>query len=150
MPLRRLFLLAAVLWPLMAPQSANAPVDVLPGCTVEPGMANGGGTRFTCPGSEWLGGTDFQGGRYVPGDPNKLNVNFAAGDSNHRGWVVVNPDVGKGTILEDGHLHKLAIFRAGRYGGTEFRTGVRFKAGLVVCDSRGCLNVAKALRWTRR
>ncbi len=146
MPRVVLIALAALLWPLMAPDGAIAPVPLLPGCTVEPGMANAGGTRFSCPGSEWVGPVDLQGGQYVPGNARRLNLNIGAGNHEQRGYVVLSPDVGRGTILEDGHLHRLLLVRARRYGGTEFRTMVRFERGLVVCDRRGCLDVARRLR----
>lgn len=148
MPRAVLIALAALLWPLMAPSATEAPAQtgLLPGCTVEPGMANAGGTRFTCPGSEWVGAVDQQGGRYVPGEPNRLNLNIGAGNHITRGYVVLSPDVGKGTLLEDGSKHKLLLVRARRYGGTEFRTRVRFERGLTVCDRRGCVDVLKRLR----
>lgn len=144
--MRRLLVAAALLAPLVSPAAALAPDPILPGCTVEPGQANAGGTRFDCKGSEWLGAVDYQCGVYVPGDRQKLNCNIGAGNHITRGYVVLSPDVGKGTLLEDGHKHKLLLVRARRYGGTEFRTRVRLERGAVVCDRRGCVDLLRELR----
>lgn len=146
----RAFVLVALALALAMLANAQATDPIIPGCTVEPGKANAGGTRFMCLGSEWVGGVDWQGGTYVPGDKKKLNTNIGAGDHITRGYVVLSPDVGKGTLLEDGHLHKLALIRAPRYGGTEFRTRVRFERGLVACDRRGCVDLLRALREARK
>lgn len=124
-------------------QSGTGP---LPGCTVEAGAANAGGTRIWCIGSELVGVVDIQGGQYVPGRPKRLNLNLGAGNHITRGYVVLSPDVGKGTILEDGHKRKLALFRSERHGGTQFRIKPTFKRGAVVCDRKGCVNVLDALR----
>ena len=85
---------------------------------------------------------DVEGGTHL--HPN-LNI---SGGSNPRGYVVLSPDTGKGSILEDGHKHKLLIVRGQQYGGTEFRIKPRFKRGLVLCNSRGrnCFDLYKTLQ----
>lgn len=143
----RTLTLAAV-FVLVSSGPLDAQLETLPGCTVEPGAANAGGTRFTCPGSEWVGGVDWQGGRYVPGDRKKLNANFSAGSRDHPGYVVLVADVGKGVVVDDGgrRPRKLLVLRGARWGGSEFRTRVRFERGLVACDRGGCVDVVRALR----
>lgn len=85
---------------------------------------------------------DVEGGTFE--HPN-LNI---SGGSNPRGYVVITPDSGKGLIVENGRLRKLLLVRDGRYGGTEFRTPVRFENGLTVCKRprRDCVDVMRALR----
>jgi hypothetical protein len=108
--------------------------------------ATAGGWAIRMPNGGIYNIVDVQGGTYIPGRPKRLNFNISAGDHRHRGYVVITPDNGKGLIVEDGHLHKLLLVRSGRYGGTEFRTPVRFERGLTVCDSSGCVDVLKRLR----
>lgn len=132
-------------WPFAA---AMALPDPLPGCHVEPHAANAGGTRINCQGSEWLGSVDNQGGKYVPGDPKKLNSNFSAGNRQNPGYVVLVADVGKGVLVDDGESKpkKLMVLRHRKYGPSGFRIRMRFEKGLIACDRRGCVNVVKALR----
>lgn len=73
------------------------------------------------------------------------NLNLSGGSS-PRGYVVLSPDTGKGSIFEGGHKDKLVLVRSKRYGGTEFRIQPTFKRGLIACDSAGCINVMRALR----
>lgn len=125
-------------------RAAPAPTD--PSLQASWERATAGGTALRLP----LGGirnvVDIEGGTYVPGQPHKLNLNLAGGNAVHRGYVVLSPDNGKGTILEDGHLRKLLLVRSPRHGGTQFRIKPTLKRGLVACDARGCLDVMKTLR----
>lgn len=75
------------------------------------------------------------------------NLNLSGGSS-PRGYVVLSPDTGKGSILEGGHTDKLLLVRSKRYGGSEARTRFRFERGLTVCDNHGqrCIDVWRALR----
>lgn len=117
--------------------------------------ATAGGWALRLPLGGIVNVVDLQCGT-VARDPNtgairkqKLNCNIGAGDHVHRGYVVLSPDVGKGTIMEGGHTDKLALIRSERYGGSEFRVRVRFEKGLTVCDRRGCVDLMRALRRRR-
>jgi hypothetical protein len=142
---RRGLLLAPAALLLMAGVAFGG--TVAPNCDLDP---RGGGLR--CWDIRTLVHTqDIEGGRKVvlrdgTIDRKKLNLNLSGGGAVNRGYVVVSPDTGKGLIVEDGHLRKLLLVRGRRYGGTEFRTRVRFERGLVVCDRRGCLDLMRALR----
>lgn len=137
---------------LISPAVAQTPASstVLPGCVVEANKANAGGTRITCPGSEWLGSVDNQGGKYVPGHKKTLNSNFSAGSRQHPGYVVIVADVGKGMIVDNGESHpkKLFVLQNRRYGPSEFRTLIRFERNIVLCNSHGrhCFNLYKRLK----
>lgn len=104
---------------------------------------------LVCNAGKLRGFRDWEGGDYT-GNSKTLNVNISGGSRVHRGYVVLSPDNGKGTIMEDGHLRKLLLVRSPRHGGTQFRIEPTFKRGLVACDAKGCLDVMKMLRESGR
>lgn len=132
-----------------SPAMAQVILNVVPpGCGWIPNEKGPGRHTLICNGGTLRGFQDWEGGRYVPGHKNSLNVNISGGSAKHRGYVVFSPDNGKGSIFQDGHLNKLALFRGNRYGGTEFRIAPKFKRGLIVCNDAGenCVDLYAALK----
>jgi hypothetical protein len=142
--------IVAISWPFALRDSGviaagNVMQTVPPGCGW---IANESGPNehtLVCNGGTLRGFEDWECGHWT-GRPLDLNCNISGGSSRHRGYVVLSPDNGKGTILEDGHLNKLLLVRGKRHGGTQFRIQPTMKRGLVACDAQGCLDVMKALR----
>lgn len=115
-----------------------------PPFTVVAGGAHAGGDSVVVPMGEIIGFSDLQCGTYDPRvGPSSLDCNFGAGNGTNRGDINLNPDVGDDTFIYGGggHTDLLAGFRD---------QGTTIHRRLRVCDSRGCLNVARELRNLRR
>lgn len=142
-------LLAALIVAFGAFSGAGAQTQTMPqGCGWVPNGSSGNpdAHALVCNGGTLRGWVNFEGGRYIKGRPKQLNINISGGSATHRGYVVLSPDNGKGTILEDGHLHKLALFRGPQHGGTQFRVKPTFKNGLIVCRSgKACIDLTTVL-----
>lgn len=134
---------------LITPSVAQTPINLVPpGCGWVPNEKGPGRHTLVCNGGTLRGFQDWEGGRYVPGHANSLNVNISGGSSKHRGYVVLSPDNGKGTIMQDGRLHKLLLVRGNHDGGTEFRIRPRFLRSLVICDKagEGCIDLYRVVK----
>jgi hypothetical protein len=109
------YLVAAIACALLLLAAPAIAID--PSLECHPQAATAGGQAWTCP----LGGirnvVDIEGGTYVKGEPNKLNLNIGAGagrvDRAANGHVVINPDIGRCTIIEQGVVapyKRIAVF----------------------------------------
>lgn len=70
-----------------------------------------------------MGLRNIQGGNIDTGQADDINLDIGAGDSVNRGWVSLQPDVGKGTILGSGRNRPVAKF-AGNDDPAKDRTDI--------------------------
>lgn len=96
------FLIALIL--LAAPAAAQ---DY--GLTVIPHGGAAGGDALVCNNCDARGFRNIQGGSQA-NPPESLNLDIGAGSTANPGDLVLNYDVGRRTLIYDGHKHLLASF----------------------------------------
>lgn len=95
---------------LTLPIDIRSPQGDLVG-TIEMGAAEGKQyVTLNLHNGDVIGLRNIQGGSIDTGQPDDINLDIGAGNSVQRGWVSVNPDVGKGMIVGSGRSRHLAKF----------------------------------------
>jgi hypothetical protein len=88
---------------------ASAQDPTLP---IEPNGGAAGGNALVLNGWDIRGPRNLQGG-WLTNDPESLNFDIGAGSTANPGDLVLNYDVGRRTLIYDGHKHLVASFGPG-------------------------------------
>ena len=104
---------------LVDPATGNHVAAFQMGAAEGPGHAS-----LYLPMGDLMGVRNIQGG--TAGKGGNLNLDIGAGSTANPGDIVLNWDVGKRTLIYDGHKRKLASFSP---GGIDFYVPVRFHKG---------------------
>jgi hypothetical protein len=89
--------------------SFDPAITLAPNTRIEPSGAVAGGDALWLPHGDILNVRNVQGG--TVDDP---NLDLGAGSSTHRGTLALNYDVGRCTVISNGHKHPLAVFCPGK------------------------------------
>jgi len=99
---RRELIAAATLGVLFSPDRVDAQ-------QILPGGGAAGGDALMVPNGDIIGVRNIQGGTLAD-PPESLNLDIGAGSTEHPGDLVLNFDVGRDTLIYDGHKRLLARF----------------------------------------